>query len=238
VSDRVGKVRAGGVDLVGCGPAAEGDADRALGLGGGLAHGGQYRRGLVAAGVTGRARGHDNVAQVSDDVQGCGAVDADVCGVLQTVDEVPVYVYTVGQESGKRVLEAVAQGLQPLRFTGCQRAGGKCCCFTESGSEGDVFGAGAPALLLAAAADERVDRRPRADVERANPLGRVDLVADDGEQVDGQCVDVDVDLAQGLRRPRAAARPWLGSPRRSQRWVGSCRFRCLRASPTPGRCRR
>jgi hypothetical protein len=126
-------VRAGGVNVVGRGPAAQGDADRAEGLGGRQAHGGQHRRGFVAARVTGRARGDHHVAQVGEEAQSGGGVDAEVRGVRQALDKVPGYVDTVGQKSAKRELEAVAKGLQPLSLTGCQRSGGQCRGFTESG---------------------------------------------------------------------------------------------------------
>ena len=63
-------------------------------------------------------------------------------------------------------------------------------------------GAGAHAALLAAAADHRLQAHPRpaADVERADALGPVDLVAGDAHQVDLHRLDVERDLADGLGR--------------------------------------
>ena len=63
-------------------------------------------------------------------------------------------------------------------------------------------GARAEAALLAAAHDQRHQPHARlaADVERADALGPVDLVAGDAHQVDVHRLDVERDLAGGLRR--------------------------------------
>lgn len=65
-------------------------------------------------------------------------------------------------------------------------------------------GAAAHAALLAAAVHQRLDAdaRAAAHIEGANALGPVDLVAADGHEVDVGGVDVDGDLADGLRGVR------------------------------------
>src|SRR5262245_32190688 len=45
---------------------------------------------------------------------------------------------------------------------------------------------------------ERLKRRPTTDIERANTLGRVDLVAGNGEQVDAKAVQVSGNLSDRL----------------------------------------
>jgi hypothetical protein len=56
----------------------------------------------------------------------------------------------------------------------------------------------APLLPSSALEGLEADARPAADVEGADALGAVELVAGDGEEVDVHGVDVDGDLADGL----------------------------------------
>ena len=65
---------------------------------------------------------------------------------------------------------------------------------------GDVLGAGPDAVLLAAAVDDRLDRLAVADDQRADALGRADLVAGDGEQGAGELAQRDGHLAERLDR--------------------------------------
>lgn len=59
--------------------------------------------------------------------------------------------------------------------------------------------AGAPAALMSGAVDERLDLDPPANVERADALGGIDLVARDGEKIDPELIiDLRRDLADGL----------------------------------------
>ena len=62
-------------------------------------------------------------------------------------------------------------------------------------------GAGAQAAFLPAAVDQRFEPHPRpaADIEGADALGRVHLVAGDRHQVDLHRLHVEPDLAGGLR---------------------------------------
>ena len=63
-------------------------------------------------------------------------------------------------------------------------------------------GARAQAALLPAAVDQRQQPHPRPapDIERADALRPVDLVAGDRQQVDLHRLDIERDLAEGLRR--------------------------------------
>ena len=55
----------------------------------------------------------------------------------------------------------------------------------EADRRRDVLGARATAAVLRAAEKQRLERRAAAHVQRADPLGRADLVAGDGEEVEG-----------------------------------------------------
>ena len=67
--------------------------------------------------------------------------------------------------------------------------------FAEADDSGDVFGAGAALAFVGAAEEERLDLGSAADVEGADSLGRVHLVAGDGEQVAADLLHVDGELA-------------------------------------------
>lgn len=64
----------------------------------------------------------------------------------------------------------------------------------------DVFGAGAASALLLAAVDEVGQQDALPDVEGADPLGGVDLVAGEGEHVDLLGLHVDRNVADRLHR--------------------------------------
>jgi hypothetical protein len=76
--------------------------------------------------------------------------------------------------------------------------------FAEANSHGRWDGAAAEAALLAATADDGLEAHARAsaDVERANALWAVEFVSRDGSEVEIPLVDVDFDLAGGLRDVR------------------------------------
>jgi hypothetical protein len=81
---------------------------------------------------------------------------------------------------------------------GCARAqppAGERASGTEADDVGNVLGARAQAVLVARAVDQRVKRGARADIERADALGGIELVAGHGEQVHAELVDVDRHLA-------------------------------------------
>ena len=63
---------------------------------------------------------------------------------------------------------------------------------------GSVLGAGAEALLLPSAVDERTDGSPLCDIERAYALGRSNLVPGDGVKIDAEGADVHLHFAERL----------------------------------------
>ncbi len=69
----------------------------------------------------------------------------------------------------------------------------------ERHDAGDVLGAGAASVFLPGAHDERRKLEAAPHVERANSLGRVELVAGDREQIEPERHDIDRSLADRLR---------------------------------------
>ena len=67
--------------------------------------------------------------------------------------------------------------------------------FAEADDSGDVFGTGAALAFVGAAEEERLDLGSAADVEGSDSLGRVHLVAGDGEQITADLLDVDRELS-------------------------------------------
>ena len=68
----------------------------------------------------------------------------------------------------------------------------------QADGAGDVLRAGAAVPFLRAADDLRRERRAAAHVQRADTLRAVDLVRGDGEQVDVERIDAEVERARGL----------------------------------------
>ena len=87
-----------------------------------------------------------------------------------------------------------------------EHAGGECAGGAEPDDEGDVLGAGPQAVLLAGADDQRRQLDAPAHIERADALGRVELVAGDRQQIDAELLHVDGDLADRLRGIRVHQR--------------------------------
>src|SRR5439155_22918937 len=73
----------------------------------------------------------------------------------------------------------------------------------ERGDVGRVLGPGAAAALVPGAVDERVERGARPNVEGADALGRVELVAGDGQQVDAEAASSTGGAAARERAPGA-----------------------------------
>ena len=70
----------------------------------------------------------------------------------------------------------------------------------ESDDGWNSFRSGAAAALVASAHHERIERRALADVHGADALGRVHLVAADGQHMAANLSDVDRNLASALHR--------------------------------------
>ena len=97
------------------------------------------------------------------------------------------------------VFQLVAQGAHPGVLLG-HFGGGQLAGLAQADDGGDVFRAAAPAMLLVSAVQEGDEGRALADVEDADALGGMELVAGDGEKVDAGVLQVDGDLAHGLDR--------------------------------------
>ena len=70
----------------------------------------------------------------------------------------------------------------------------------ETGKAGDILSAGAPAMLLPPANEIRRKRRVTTHIPRPNPLGRMQLVAAQGQKVNLGLPQVDRHLADRLHR--------------------------------------
>src|SRR5690348_5532166 len=68
----------------------------------------------------------------------------------------------------------------------------------ESNDTGDVFRAGAETALVMTAVEKLTQTRSTADIKRADSLGRIQLVAGEGQQVDFERADIDRDFSGGL----------------------------------------
>src|SRR5579875_1021494 len=68
----------------------------------------------------------------------------------------------------------------------------------EGHGTGDVLGAGAAVALLASAMEDGFGGDPGAQVERADALGRAELVAAEGDSVSAEVRDADGESAAGL----------------------------------------
>ena len=83
-----------------------------------------------------------------------------------------------------------------LRLLARRQRGGA----AERDGAGDVLGAGPDPVLLPAAMDDGLDRLAVAHDQRADALGRADLVAGQGEQGAGEIAHADGQLAECLHR--------------------------------------
>src|SRR5690606_15863047 len=63
-----------------------------------------------------------------------------------------------------------------------------------------VFGACPPSAILRATQNHGQQRRVASNEQRTNPLGRTDLVARNGQQVECSVACIDVDLSECLYR--------------------------------------
>ena len=96
---------------------------------------------------------------------------------------------------------------------------------------GDVLGARAETALVARADHHRLQQRAAPDVERADALRRVELVAGDGQQIHRE-----IPVRTGTLPMDCAASVWTNAPaagraRRVPRRAAARRSRCSSASP-------
>src|SRR5437879_7694851 len=97
----------------------------------------------------------------------------------------------------KALLQFVAKSGDALRIFG-ERLARDCRGLAEAHDAGDVFRAGAETALMMAAIEKLAQTRSAADVERADSLGRIQLVAGEGKQIQLKRVDVDGNFSCGL----------------------------------------
>jgi hypothetical protein len=191
--DDLGEDLDDGVDLGVGGVAAEAEADRAVDGGEGDVHGAQDVRGLERARGAGRARGGADavLGELVEDALALDEVAGDVEGVGEPLRLAAVDL-EIGDAGDQLALQAVALGAD-AGLVGVVALGGQLEGAREADDEGHVLGPAAPAVLLVAAEQEGPARRAAADEERADALGRVQLVAGEGEQVDVPEVALQVD---------------------------------------------
>ena len=105
-----------------------------------------------------------------------------------------------GDRGPQRRVKAVAQSLHlQVRRLVRSRSPASVAAAPRPRDVGHVLGPGAPAVLVPAAVDQRIEPRARAHVECADPLRGVELVAGDRQQVDAERLDVERQLAHRLR---------------------------------------
>src|SRR5579884_3070016 len=84
--------------------------------------------------------------------------------------------------------EPIAQGAQALSFLQ-ETAQSNFTGFTEADNRGHILGPRTSTALVTRPMDKRLQAHAASDVERANPLGSVELVADHREQIHAQIID-------------------------------------------------
>ena len=178
--------------------AAEGEAEAGAGAFGREADGEQDVGRRDGAARTGRAARDGEAFEVERDDHGL-AVDAFETNIRGIGDAaVPRAVDAgVGDAGENAVFEEIAQGAQAVRLL-VETVGDGDGGAAEGHGAGDVFGAGAKAMLVAASEKERIDGRVLFDEERSDALGRVDLVTADGIEIDAEIVDASGQLAERL----------------------------------------
>ncbi len=162
------------------------------------AHGDQDVRRLDGAGGAGRPAGAGHLGQIEVHQQrlrlGAGTEMESTCGA-RAVSAALITMSGTAAVSRAASESRSAAMLRDVRIEFLTRQRRRA---TERHRAGDVLGAGADAELLSAAVDDRLDDVTVAHDQRADPLGRADLVAADGEQGAADGVEVDRDLAERL----------------------------------------
>jgi len=123
-------------------------------------------------------------------------MEADVEGIGQRTNGMTVAPQAI-KSCSQAVIEPVAEpgeaGGIGIEIPKGDFAGGP-----ESGDLEDIFGAGTEIVFVVGAMDLFFERDATADIEGADALGSVKLVAGDGEQINPQLIDADRNLAGRL----------------------------------------
>ena len=230
----MGEIVGAGLDLAAGAAAAEGEADRAERRRGVEAERQQHRGGLLAAGVAGGAgRGQHRRAGPSSRSrpETAGKSRFSVLG-SRAAPGPPA----PGRGCALRAGPAAAPRARPAPASRLQAVAGEPAGGAEAGDAGDVLGAGPQPALLAGADQDRRQADAAPHVERADALGRVELVAGDREQIDAERRHVDRHLADATARRRCGRGRRRRAPaRRPRRPAAACRSRSGRGSRSPGR---
>lgn len=102
-------------------------------------------------------------------------------------------VHPPGQTTFDIVEQSIPQALKPLSRP-CRQLGRS----PQRHDERDVLGAGAASTCLTVPADQRFEVDPFPHVQRGNPFGGIELVADQRQQVHPELGDIHHDLAHAL----------------------------------------
>jgi len=198
VGDGGGDDFEGGGDFGFGGVAAEAETNAGAGFGGGEADGGENVRGLDGPGGAGGSGGAGETLEVECDDEGFAleAGEKEVAGVGRAwgVGGVDAGIGDAGQDS---LFESVAQA-GDARGVIFERQAGDFGGFAEADDAGDIFGARAEAALVMAAVEKLAEARAALDEKSADALGRVELVAGDGKEIELKRFDVDGDFPGGL----------------------------------------
>src|SRR5579872_7145431 len=171
--------------------------------------GSQDMRRLLRAAGAGRAARYRESAQIESDQQrlAVDAVESDVGRVGSARSAGPVDVRT-GDAIQDSVFQAIAQCFQ-TRPLGSAVIDDPLCSTAQADRAGDIFSTRTPVALMMAAMHHRGERSSLADVQRADPLGRIKFVTGDGIHVDAQGRDVDWNFSGGLHAIRMHHRAGL-----------------------------
>ena len=124
--------------------------------------------------------------------------------------------------------QLVAQALEARAHVG-QLLGGQGHGDSEPDDAGDVLGARAQATLVAAAVQDGLQARAALHVQGADPLGAVELVPREAEEIDAELGDVHRQRADGLHGVRVEQGALLvRDPRQRRDRAAPSRRRCWR----------
>ena len=168
--------------------------------------------------LVGQADGQQHVAGIQGAAGAGGAGGTgDALGVQQhqqglALDEAEAHVHVARQAGGGMAVQAavgdllqdaldhvIADGAE-LRVVRVDVRGGDLDGLADAHDGGQVLGAGAAVALLCAAVHELLQAHALADVQHADALGRMELVAGHAQHVDLHGLYVDLHAADGLHR--------------------------------------
>ena len=179
--------------------AVEGKTQRARGIAGADTHRLKHMRGMQCAGVAGGPGGAGNACLIQQDEHSGGIHfrQAEGAGGVQSMRGAAVNPH-VWHRSVDEVLKAVSQGFETGLVAVCEMLAGEFGGFAEGDDAGHILRAATSFAFLTTSHEQRRKADALADVERANALRRMHLVAAEAEKIDRRCLHIEVNFSRRL----------------------------------------